>query len=206
MTESRENLSCLMDGELDRRGRRFLLRRLAGDSELKASWNRMHMVRACIQGDALAGADFASRVAAAIEAESTPKRNVSSRLLRPAAGTAIAASVAVMALIGFNASVMDSSDGTTQLSGEVQSFVSQPTSLDRDFVQPPVPVSFSEDRQSRQAQRHRLSSYVMRHHQAAGSTGFVSWVPIVADMNEQQLPVMTVDSSHPDSNHQEANP
>lgn len=203
MTESRENLSCLMDGELDRRGRRFLLRRLAGDPELKASWSRMHMVRACIQGDTLAEAGFASRVAAAIEAESAPRRNVSSRLLRPAAGTAIAASVAVMALIGFNASVMDNSDGSAQLHGESQSFVSQPTSLDRDFVQSPVPVSFSEDRQ---AQRHRLSSYVMRHHQAAGSTGFVSWVPIVADMDEQQQPVVAADSSHAEADRQDKNP
>src|SRR5690625_6784379 len=136
MTESRENLSCLMDGELDRRGRRVLLRRLAGDSELKASWNRMHMVRACIQGDALAGADFASRVAAAIEAESTPKRNVSSRLLRPAAGTTIAARGAVMAPIGMNASVLDRSEGPTPLSGEAPRFVSQPPARGRGLVRP----------------------------------------------------------------------
>ena len=47
---SRENLSCLMDDELDRRGRKFLLRRLAGDAELTATWTRMHTVRACLQG------------------------------------------------------------------------------------------------------------------------------------------------------------
>ncbi|HLS05521.1 MAG TPA: sigma-E factor negative regulatory protein [Wenzhouxiangella sp.] len=206
MTESRENLSSLMDGELDRRGRRFLLRRLAGDAALKADWNRMHTVRACIQGDTLADAGFASRVAAAIEAEPAPRQNISSRLLRPAAGAAIAASVAVVALIGFNASVMNGSDGSTQLPGEARSFVSQPTSLDRDFARSPVPVSLSEDRQARQAQRHRLSSYVMRHHQAAGSTGFVSWVPIVADMEERPQPVVVVDNDAVDGDRQETNP
>src|SRR5690625_7376569 len=92
MTESRENLSSLMDGELDRRGRRFLLRRLAGDAALKADWNRMHTVRACIQGDTLADAGVASRGAAAIEAEPAPRQNISSRLLRTAAGSGSAAS------------------------------------------------------------------------------------------------------------------
>src|SRR5699024_6947086 len=104
---SRENLSSLMDGELDRKGRKFLLRRLAGDTAMKASWNRMHMVRACLQKEHLASADLVDRVAAAIDGEPVPGRSLPARLLRPVAGGAIAASVAVMAIVGINSSMLE---------------------------------------------------------------------------------------------------
>lgn len=183
MTESsRENLSSLMDGELDRKGRKFLLRRLAGDADMKASWNRLHTVRACLHQERLVTGDLVGRVAAALEEEPAPSRSLSARLLRPVAGSAIAASVAVMAIVGINASMLEQQDAAAPQSDE-PGFVSRPTELDKPFNQSAVPVSYSEERRS---QRQRISGYVMRHHQAAGSTGFVSWVPIVTDMNEDE--------------------
>lgn len=183
MTESsRENLSSLMDGELDRRGRKFLLRRLASDADMKASWNRMHTVRACLHKERLAGAGLVERVAAALEAEPTPSRSLPARLLRPVAGGAIAASVAVMAIVGINSSMLQQ-QGADSVDESEPGFVSRPTELDQPFTQSATPVNYSEDRRT---QRQRISGYVMRHHQAAGSTGFVSWVPIVADMNGDQ--------------------
>ncbi len=179
---SRENLSSLMDGELDRKGRKFLLRRLAGDADMKASWNRMHLVRACLHQETLASGDLVARVAAALDAEPAPSRSLPARLLRPVAGGAIAASVAVMAIVGINSSMLEQ-QGTVALEGDEPGFVSQPTELDRPFTQSAVPVSYSEDRR---AQRQRISGYVMRHHQAAGNTGFVSWVPIVTDINDDE--------------------
>lgn len=184
MTESsRENLSSLIDGELDRRGRKFLLRRLAGDADMKASWNRMHTVRACLHQEKLSTGNLVDRVAAALDAEPAPSRSLPARLLRPVAGGAIAASVAVMAIVGINSSMIEQQAETSLEEGE-PGFVSRPTQLDQPFTQSAVPVSLSEERRTQQ--RQRISGYVMRHHQAAGSTGFVSWVPIVADMNEQQ--------------------
>lgn len=181
MTESsRENLSSLMDGELDRKGRKFLLRRLAADADMKASWNRMHTVRACLHKERLASGDLVARVAAALDGEQPPSRSLPARLLRPVAGSAIAASVAVMAIVGINSSMLEQ-QGTASLEDDEPGFVSRPTELDKPFTQSAVPVSYSEDRR---AQRQRISGYVMRHHQAAGSTGFVSWVPIVTDLNE----------------------
>ncbi|HSH27633.1 MAG TPA: RseA family anti-sigma factor [Wenzhouxiangella sp.] len=179
---SRENLSSLMDGELDRKGRKFLLRRLAGDADMKASWNRMHLVRACLHQEDLASGDLVGRVAAALDAEPAPSRSLPARLLRPVAGGAIAASVAVMAIVGINSSMLEQ-QGAVALEGDEPGFVSQPTELDRPFTQSAVPVSYSEDRR---AQRQRISGYVMRHHQAAGNTGFVSWVPIVTDINDNE--------------------
>jgi sigma-E factor negative regulatory protein RseA len=182
MTEtSRENLSRFMDGELDRRGRRFFVRRLAADADMKASWNRMHTVRACLHKEKLAGRDLVARVASALAAEPKPSRSLPARLLRPVAGGAIAASVAVMAIVGINSSLLEQ-QGAGAADIEEPGFVSRPTELDRPFTQSAVPVSYSEERS---AQRQRISGYVMRHHQAAGSTGFVSWVPIVTELNEQ---------------------
>ncbi|WP_376696438.1 sigma-E factor negative regulatory protein [Wenzhouxiangella sp. EGI_FJ10305] len=183
MTESsRENLSSLMDGELDRKGRKFLLRRLARDADMKANWNRMHTVRACLHQERLAGNDLVDRVASALESEPAPSRSLPARLLRPVAGGAIAASVAVMAIVGINSSMLQQ-QGAEPVDESEPGFVSRPTELDRPFTQSATPVNFSENRRT---QRQRISGYVMRHHQAAGSTGFVSWVPIVADMNGNQ--------------------
>ncbi|MEO6688925.1 MAG: sigma-E factor negative regulatory protein, partial [Dokdonella sp.] len=40
-----EQLSALMDGELERDETRFLLKRLATDQELPLRWGRYHLVR-----------------------------------------------------------------------------------------------------------------------------------------------------------------
>lgn len=175
---SRENLSSLMDGELDRRGRKFLLRRLAGDEALKSSWARMHTVRACLHQETLAARDLVSRVADALDGEPAPKVGGMARWMRPVAGGAIAASVAVAAIVGINASLLEQSAAPAD--SREDGFVSRSTVLDRPFTQSAVPVSYSEDRR---AVRQRISGYVLRHHQAAGSTGFVSYVPIVTGLD-----------------------
>ena len=194
MTEtSRENLSCLIDGELDRRGRKFLLRRLSGDAEMKSCWNRMHTVRACMHGERLARGDLVARVAEALDGESAPQRSLAARLVRPVAGGAIAASVAVMAIVGINASMLEQ-QAVNATASEEPGFVSRSTSLDQPFTQSAVPVSYSEDRR---AERERIGGYVLRHNQAAGSTGFVSWVPIVTEMNEQDERLRSADEERP---------
>jgi len=177
---SREHLSCLVDGELDRKGRKFLLRRLAGDAELKSRWNRMHVLRACLHREGLAGADLVARVAAAIDGEPAHQSSPMARWARPLAGSAIAASVALMAIVGINATLYQQGPGTAD--SDEPGFVSRPTSLDKPFTQPAVPVGYSENRR---AERQRISGYVLRHHQATGGAGFVSYVPIVTDMEDE---------------------
>ncbi|NDY94464.1 sigma-E factor negative regulatory protein [Wenzhouxiangella limi] len=178
MTEAnREQLSCLMDGELERRGRDFLVRRLAGDRELADRWQRYHVIKACLQREFAGETGLAGRVAAALDDEpALPERRDSAlgRWLKPAGGMAIAASVAVAALVGINSSVLEQSQG--ERSADQPGFVSQATALDRPFNQPLVPVSLNE---TSAADRQRLNTYLLRHNQAAGSSGFVSYVPIV---------------------------
>ncbi|MET0505890.1 MAG: sigma-E factor negative regulatory protein [Luteibacter sp.] len=100
---NREILSAGMDGELSREEIRFLLRRLEADPGLADAWSRYHAGRDGLRREATppASRDFASRVMAAIDAESAvvvaapPRR----RWLHWSAGGAIAASVAVAALM-----------------------------------------------------------------------------------------------------------
>jgi anti-sigma factor RsiW len=103
---SREDLSALMDGELAAEPTRFLLRRLDHDPELGATWSRWHLIRACLASDAARmsapGLDdgFSARVAAALQADVQPARQVRPRHWgRYMGGGAIAAGVAVAALM-----------------------------------------------------------------------------------------------------------
>lgn len=105
---SREQLSALMDGALPEDQTRFLLRRLQHDTELAANWERWR-----IAGDAMRGiaptqhlpVDFAQRVAASLHGVGLPSPAQRStrhqpRWLRWGAGSAVAAALAVVALMG----------------------------------------------------------------------------------------------------------
>src|SRR5690348_9902412 len=123
---SREDLSALMDGELAAEPTRFLLRRLDHDPELGATWSRWHLIRACLASDPARmpgpalGNDFASRVAAAVQAEAAP-RTRQRHWARYMGGGAIAAGVAVAALmlntpnprVGAPATIAQSSTSST---------------------------------------------------------------------------------------------
>jgi sigma-E factor negative regulatory protein RseA len=107
---SREDLSALMDGELQGDPARFLLRRLEHEPELARAWSRWHLIRSCLNGEhATAHADpvrlaragsnheeaFSARVLQAVQAPAQARR----RWARYLGGGAIAASVAAAALI-----------------------------------------------------------------------------------------------------------
>ncbi|SEK75109.1 anti sigma-E protein, RseA [Pseudoxanthomonas sp. GM95] len=101
----RQQMSALMDGELAPDQARFLMRRMAEDSELNDTWERWQLCGDVLRGRAQAPAPqgFAERVAAAIAAQSVQPaanqefRRPRNRLLRWGGG-AIAASVALVAL------------------------------------------------------------------------------------------------------------
>ncbi len=197
MTEgNREKLSCLVDGELERSGCDFLLRRIASDEELTRHWRSYHLIRACMQREFSGNLGLADRVAASISEESPLVAERSSRQwLRPVAGAAIAASVAVVALIGMNSSLLEQNEA--QRVASEPGFVSQSSPMDVPFIQPLVPVSLSEPNP---ADRQRINRYLLRHTQAAGGAGFTSYVPIVVsagraapEESQRQAPAQAVD-------------
>jgi len=98
----REQLSALMDGELGRDERAFLMRRLEHDAELRSMWTRMHLVRDVIAhrpgGAPLDLSDRIMHSLAEQDRQTAPLAQSASHGWRPWLGAALAASVALVAV------------------------------------------------------------------------------------------------------------
>ena len=183
--ETREHISCLMDGEISRETSRFLVRRLGADEELCATWARYHLVRDCLrhQDGGLVDADLCERIGRALENEAPKKSSygISRAWLKPVAGLAIAASVAMMAIVmvGPNSPVTQGAPVQRAESDQAEAFTS-PQSFTR------APISRQASLSGQPAGGQRLQSYLLRHYQATGTTGgkgFVAFVPIVSTVS-----------------------
>jgi sigma-E factor negative regulatory protein RseA len=100
--EKLEQISALVDDELEQ-GSRFVLHALATDNVYKGAWGRYHLMGECLRGHLPGHVDLllADRISRALHDEPVlqgPHRW--QRLLKPAAGLAIAASVAAIAILG----------------------------------------------------------------------------------------------------------
>lgn len=177
--ETREHLSALVDGEISLETSRFLVKRLGADEELRATWTRYHLIRDCLrhQDGSIAGEDLSVRVSRALENEQPvkPSRKLPTRWLKPAAGLAIAASVALMAIVAVGPGVPDLPQAGGELAGDaaLKPFVSP-----QGFTAGPNSTQVS----SSPSVTSRMSPYLLRHYQAtgnAGGRGFVTFVPIV---------------------------
>lgn len=100
----KEQLSALMDGELGRDERAFLMRRLEHDAELRAAWTRMHLIRDVMThrpgGSATLNLSDGVMQALAAEDRVAPRALATGAgpAWRPWAGLAVAASVAMAAV------------------------------------------------------------------------------------------------------------
>ena len=98
-------MSAFLDDELPDEEADLLLRRLQGDADLRSAAGRFLLIGQALRGERLPG-DLAGRVAAALGAETTYESGAApaarNRWLRPAAGAAVAATVAVVALMGLD--------------------------------------------------------------------------------------------------------
>jgi len=100
----RDQMSAFLDDELPDGEAELLLRRLQGDADLRGAAGRFLLIGQALRGEHLPGVDLAGRVTAALDAETTYEAEVAPpariRGLRPVAGAAVAATVAVVALMG----------------------------------------------------------------------------------------------------------
>jgi len=183
----RQQLSALMDGELDKDSARFLMRRLDTDASLRAQWERMHLARAVLRRqDSLHAADgFAQRVMTQLQAEPQPQRASMPRFsgwLKYGTGGAIAAGVAVAAMmLSHPVSVPNAPADAPTIA--VAPVAPRPAALPGNFIVPqsPVPaqaVSYGSLEQPLGIDP-RLQSYLMRHYEAAGSAGRSGVAPYV---------------------------
>jgi len=105
-----ESLSALMDGECNDKEQERLLNEISGieHSELKAKWGRYHLISDGLQGGVpLLGSNFAVSIREAIENEpvvlaprALKSTKVQNKWLKGVAGFAIAASVALVSIVG----------------------------------------------------------------------------------------------------------
>ena len=104
--EMKEDLSAFMDGELSGQEQERVTALLVENAELKASWERYHLIRAAMRNEVIGvSAGLADRIAAQLRSEPAvlaPQRRNPTRekVLRFAGSLAIAASVAAVAVVG----------------------------------------------------------------------------------------------------------
>ena len=171
-----EELSAFVDGEIERSRQRFVIKRLTEHTSVADRWSRYHLARQVMRKESFVAADLSARVARALETSPALEQDPSPRrFLKPVAGGLIAASVAVVALVGMNRSLLDGSSPTI---GDVeQGFVSQTTPMDRVFTQPAIPVGLG-GRTS--ADQERLQRLMLQHQQAARGAGVGTYWPVVS--------------------------
>ena len=205
-----EQLSALMDGELEREPMRFLLRRLTDDAALAQRWTRYHVIRQTLRRQEVAFAGgFAESVMARLEREARPQGQVRPQWLRLGAGGAIAASVAVAALMLTRPApeqpsgmpLASHADAPAPLPVQGAPAVSVAASRSSPEFRAPLlvpnapvetaPVSFGSDLSQPAAVDPRLQSYVIRHYEASGATApsvFVPYVLLSQPQREERVP------------------
>ena len=193
-----EQLSTLMDGELERDQARFLLRRVVSDPSLPLRWERYHVARQVLRRQEILvlRPGFAALVMEQLAQEPVLHAR-GGHWLRWGAGGAIAASVAVAALVltrpaallpGSTPTVAARTSPSTTIAA-VPASAATTTLSSPSEVRPPLllpnapldvsPASFGGEIGSTAVLDPRLQSYVVRHYQAVGGNGQAGFVPYV---------------------------
>jgi sigma-E factor negative regulatory protein RseA len=165
MSKLNENLSTLMDGNVDD----ITLARLCQDDELKDSWENYHLIRDTLKGELpnKVNLDLSSSIQKALEAEESyelsPKsahKPLWNSTFKRMGGMAIAASVAFAIVLGvdmYNGPVDTTSTGATPLANTIDSPVSQqPATLTQATVAHATDAMSDEERK-------RLATYLEKH-------------------------------------------
>ena len=180
MSEKRkEQLSALVDGELLSHIEPAVDEMLK-TAELKDSWARYHLIRDTLKQNVPPQLDFSfgQRVSASIASEPTilAPTGSTNTLLKPIAGFAIAASVAVMAILGTQQNQDD-------VSSEEQTIVSlQPQTMTNSAPLRTVSLSdsgISSDRELDAESQTRLNNYMLNYNEHRSQSGFQGVLPHV---------------------------
>ncbi len=190
-------VSECLDGELEESRLPGFLERYGADEGLRRRFSRYVVVRDCLRQAPPHPADteFAGRVMGALADEPVvlaPRRRSvftgerARRLLRPAAGLAVAASVATVAVLGLRGDYTDESERQVPGVQNGQPLVSEsPVARSRapEFQYADVQVRQPVAQTVSTRDRTWLNDYLLRHKEAAGfvgRSGFMPYVHIVA--------------------------
>jgi len=204
---SDERISALIDGELDEREHQATVDELLANGENRKAWGRYHLISDTLKRSLPKGMDndFSSRVMAALDEEPTvlaPQPTKSSWGQR-AAGLAVAASVAAVAVLGVQ--FMYQQDGQTlppqmaQTSNKL-SPIAQQQNIAQARIQQSLRANIQTVTQSSGTVGHtprpskqfhpRLNKYLVDHNQQAPRAavqGMIPYARIVAYPNSHRL-------------------
>ena len=176
-----EQISALVDDELDATEQALLLRQLSRDEALRRQFARYQLVSDALK-DSLpdrVDPEFHVRVQTALQDEAplhaTAATRQLMRLYKPVAGLAIAASIAVVAVLSLQ-SVRQTSPDTTPVVASAPA----PADYIRAEGQPPVTRSASST--------HDLDAYLVNHNEFAanrGMRGILPYMHIVGQGDDQ---------------------
>jgi sigma-E factor negative regulatory protein RseA len=179
MTKNNEHISALMDDEIDR----HTLEQLINDAELQSTWTRYHLIGDCLRDTIPERVDLniAHQVSINLESEPTVLAPVQKRgfNLKPVAGFAIAASVAMIAVLGIKQDNNTAGQGTAPVIA--QNTVVQPTATadTYTFNTPEIrQASIKSDTPASMADQ-RMSGYLVNHNEFRSNTGMNGIMPYV---------------------------
>ena len=170
----KESISALVDGELPAPEMQSVIRRLRTSDEERRCWHNYHLIGDALRNNLPPAMDhrLAERVSAAIAAEpallvtpspvkSVPKK---SNYTRPAAGFAVAASVAVIGFVGFSMIAAEDQSGAERVAAiapaQVMSVAAQ------NHYQQVHGLQWTEQQPAIQS---RLNAYLQNHQQLSGA-------------------------------------
>ena len=163
----KENISALLDGEVDDLERERALRALGAHPALRGAWERYHLASAAIRRelDVMVAPGLADRIRDRLHHETQndeSRRPFAPRMLKITAGLAIAASVATVALLNLPPLVSPSIAPVARLA------------TGKSVV--------AEARQTPPEQQRALNPYLVQHGEftpAAGMNGMLSYVRVI---------------------------
>jgi negative regulator of sigma E activity len=198
-----EQLSACLDGELPEAELDLLLKRVARDQELGRTLGRFALTGEALRGAGAvrASASFADRVSAAIAAEAavTPQQRVPRispsvmRWLRPAAGFAVAAGVATVAVL----SVQTTPAPEPALVAQAPASVSSPVAANDSYVVPANTISNF-------VPATRLTNYVVAHSEYSSPLGMRTVLSGVLSEEDEAAEAADASSSSDSSSATEA--
>lgn len=156
----KDQVSALLDDELEARECTLVMARLSRDEDLRSKWERYSLIGDCIRGNLpeYFAVGLAGRVAAEVErnpvAQAQPRARLKA-IWRPLAGVAVAASVAMVALIS-----LSNTDGDLPIANA-------PVAVSADQESYTVPVVNMRE-QASASLRERLNLYKVSHSEFAG--------------------------------------
>jgi sigma-E factor negative regulatory protein RseA len=174
----REQLSTLIDDELEPAEVQAALSEMSGDQELRALWDRYHLMGDALRGEPLnrEARQIADRVRERLAAEPVTliprSRGIPRRWIGPVFGSALAASVAAVALIA----------GPEWMSDDI-SAPGQPLQIAENTGNRVPPEALYVDHTGtywnlkRPEVESKLNSYLVNHQEYAPSTGMKGMLP-----------------------------